>query len=279
MKILKTPAAMRRWSALERRKGKTIGFVPTMGCLHAGHAALLERARRENDRVVLSIFVNPLQFGPNEDFARYPRTFSADLALARKAGVDAVYHPSIEAVYPDGFQTSVEVGGLSRIHDGRFRPGHFRGVATVVLKLFQASAPDRAYFGEKDYQQLVIIRRMTRDLDLPVKIVACPTVREKDGLALSSRNVYLSAQERSAAPRLYEALRWGAAELRRPGADLGSALRGMRAAVEEIPGVTIDYISVVEPEDLKDASGLDGPKRILAAIRVGKTRLIDNVRA
>ncbi len=256
--------------------GRSIGFVPTMGALHAGHASLIKRARKECDRVVVSIFVNPTQFGPKEDLSRYPRPFSADKKLCASLGVDALYHPTPAEVYPDGFKTLIEVGGLSDLLDGAFRPGHFKGVATVVLKLFQTVLPDRAYFGEKDFQQLQVIKRMTRDLDLPVKIVGCPTVREGDGLALSSRNVYLNPTERAAAPKIQQALRLGAALARRK-IPPAKVIHAVRKFIALIPKSVIDYVSLVDPETLEAARKSKGILRLLTAVRVGKTRLIDNI--
>lgn len=279
-RVIARRAQMTALAASWRKKGESTGFVPTMGALHEGHAALIRRARRENDRVVVSVFVNPAQFGPKEDFSRYPRSFAADSKLCAACGADAVYHPSPDEVYPEGFATSVEVRGLSELLCGRFRPGHFRGVATVVLKLLETVRPDRAYFGEKDFQQLVIIRRMVQDLGLPVSIVGCPTVREKDGLALSSRNAYLKPSERAAAPDIYATLKLGSelATARRAGlrpARLISRLR--REILRRIKGVQIDYISLVDSATLEDAKALEGNLRLLAAVWIGKTRLIDNV--
>lgn len=263
----------RKW----RERGQSIGFVPTMGALHAGHASLISRAGRENRRVVVSLFVNPSQFGPGEDFGRYPRPFAADRGLCASLGADALYHPSAREVYPQGFSTWVAVEGLSEPLCGKFRPGHFRGVATVVLKLLETVRPDRAYFGEKDFQQLVLIRKMARDLGLDARIVGCPTIREADGLALSSRNRYLSPAERAAAPLLYAALRAGAETARRANRP-GGVLAAARAGIRGIPGVAIDYVSLVDPSTLRETRTLSSKKlRLLAAIRVGKTRLIDNI--
>lgn len=263
-----------RWKA----KRLSIGFVPTMGALHAGHGSLIKRAKRDCDKVVVSIFVNPTQFGPKEDLSRYPRPFSADKKLCASLGVDAIYHPSVKQAYPDGFGTLVEPPArLTEVLCGKFRPGHFKGVATVVLKLFETVNPDRAYFGEKDYQQLTIIRRMVHDLDLTVQVVGCPTIREKDKLALSSRNAYLSPAERAAAPLLHQAL-----DAARRQAETG---RGRPAGIERlakklirrIPGARIDYASLVDARTLAPAQRLSGRLRLLAAVRVGRTRLIDNL--
>jgi pantoate--beta-alanine ligase len=237
-----------------------------MGALHAGHASLIRRARRENDRVVVSIFVNPAQFGPNEDFNRYPRAFAADRKLCAGCGADAIYHPSVAQVYPEGFGTFVEPpASLANVLEGEFRPGHFRGVATVVLKLLETVRPARAYFGEKDWQQLAVVRRMAADLDLDAKIIGCPTIRDADGLALSSRNAYLSAEERAAAPRIHEALKLG---------DARAAAARIRAA---LPGARIDYVRLVDAVTLVPRGPKTRALRLLAAVRVGRTRLIDNV--
>ncbi|MBI4376676.1 MAG: pantoate--beta-alanine ligase [Elusimicrobia bacterium] len=277
MILARSPSMMRNLARRWRSKNLTIGLVPTMGALHAGHASLIRRARRECDRVAVSIFVNPAQFGPNEDFARYPRSLPQDRRLCASCGADAVYHPGTQDVYPAGYRTFVEVEGLSSLLCGRFRPGHFRGVATVVLKLFQTVVPHRAYFGEKDFQQLAIIKRMSSDLHLPVKIVGCPTIREKDGLALSSRNAYLSPEERAQARRLYAGLSRGVERAAAAGAKPESVTQAVRSEILAIPGVSIDYVSLVDENTLEDAPRLSGRLRLLAAIRLGKTRLIDNV--
>ena len=277
MRILRAPEAMRAFAEGLKRRGLSVGFVPTMGALHRGHLSLIERSLRENDRTIVSIFVNPLQFGPKEDLSRYPRPVAKDNRLCRQAGVAALYRPTAEAMYPPGFATRVEVPGLSDHLCGPFRPGHFEGVATVVLKLFEAVAPHRAYFGEKDFQQLTILRRMTTDLNLPLRIVPCPTVRESDGLALSSRNAYLGPAERVAAPALHQALALGATLCRKRGARPASVRRAMLAKVRTIPGVRVDYIEIVDPRTLESVRRLSGALRIAAAIRIGKTRLIDNI--
>jgi pantoate--beta-alanine ligase len=264
--VLRTPAEMRAW---RRRGPSSVAFVPTMGALHEGHAELLRRARGLCERVVLSVFVNPAQFGPQEDLSRYPRTWEADLALARREGVDAVYFPSPEQMYPPGYSTWVEESSLSQPLCGRFRPGHFRGVTTVVLKLFNAVEPERALFGLKDAQQFFVLERMARDLDLPVSVEGVPTVREPDGLALSSRNRYLSAREREAAPALY-------AELRRVAA--GAPLAEARARLEA-SGFRVQYLECRELPGFGEAAALapDRPTLIAVAAHLGTTRLIDNV--
>ncbi|MDE2040444.1 MAG: pantoate--beta-alanine ligase [Elusimicrobia bacterium] len=264
---------VRRW----REQGLSIGLVPTMGALHEGHASLIRRARRGNDRVVVSIFVNPAQFGPGEDYARYPRALSRDLALCRRCGADAVYHPGVSQVYPEGFSTAVQVSGLSERLEGKFRPGHFRGVATVVLKLLETTRPERAYFGEKDYQQLTLVRRMASDLDLGVAIVGCPTARQPDGLALSSRNAYLSPRERALAPAIHAAL-VAARGLARGGASPKAVERRARARIlASIPQARVDYVELVDARTLRPAERARGRLRLLAAVWLGKTRLIDNI--
>ncbi len=254
-----------------------LGFVPTMGYLHEGHLALVRRARAECPSVAVSIFVNPTQFGPREDFARYPRDPERDLSLLEKEGVDLVFMPEAAEMYPPGFDTWVEVGTITRRLEGRARPGHFRGVATVVCKLFNIVQPRRAYFGEKDAQQLRVVRKMVRDLNLPVEIVPVPTVREPDGLALSSRNVYLSPQERQEALALSAALRL-AQELVARGERRASVIRArMRRRIRQEPDARIDYVSVADAETLEELSVVDRPALVSLAVRIGTTRLIDNV--
>jgi pantoate--beta-alanine ligase len=261
-----------------RRSGQRVGFVPTMGALHEGHASLVRVARdRVGDGVVVvSVFVNPMQFGAGEDLDRYPRTLDADLELCKREGVDVVFAPSVEEVYPDGEpQVQVDPGPVAELLEGRIRPGHFRGVLTVVAKLFGLVRPDLAVFGQKDYQQLVLIRRMVRDLCQPVEIVGAETVRENDGLALSSRNAYLDADERNRAAALSRTLR--AAQLAAPeGYD--AALDAARAELRATPGVDLDYLEITTPDlaDLPDPVPAGTPARILIAARVGTTRLIDN---
>ncbi len=274
--LIRTKAALAAVVAGWRKKGLSVGFVPTMGALHSGHGELVRRAAAENDRVVVSVFVNPLQFGPNEDFGRYPRALPADRRLVAAAGADAVYAPSVEEMYPDGFRTHVEVEGLSDLYCGVYRPGHFRGVTTVVLKLFNQVRADRAYFGEKDFQQVVLLERMVRDLDIPVQVVRVPTVREGDGLALSSRNRYLTDAERAAAPSLRLALRAGRTESQRRGATPKSVSAAVRSALQGTP-LKLQYAAVCDAVTLEPAKDLRGPRRLLAAAYLGKTRLIDNL--
>ena len=275
MDALATPAEMRAW-----REGRSasLGLVPTMGFLHEGHLALARRALAENAATVASIFVNPAQFGPAEDFERYPRDEGRDLRLLRELGVDAVYLPSAAAMYPDGYETWVTVERTARRLEGASRPEHFRGVATVVTKLFNAVRPARAYFGRKDAQQLRLVRRLARDLDLPVDVVACDTVREPDGLAMSSRNAYLSAGDRAVAPVLSRALAAAAARYA-AGERSADALRAAaRETLEAEPRAAIDYVSLADSASLAEIAGeMDGPALLSLAVRFGPVRLIDNV--
>jgi pantoate--beta-alanine ligase len=259
--------ASRRW----RREGKSIGLVPTMGALHAGHLSLVDAARRENDIVVASVFVNPIQFGPNEDLARYPRDWDRDFGLLDEAEVDAVYRPSVEAMYPPDASTRVRLDGLAEPLEGAARPGHFEGVATVVTKLFGAVVPDRAYFGQKDAQQVAVVKRLVRDLDIGVEIGVVPTVREPDGVALSSRNVYLTVEERAAARSLSAALRQAVAAYAEGERDPERLRAILFARLGAEPLVKIDYAEVVDPATFRKP----GTLAVIAA-RIGKTRLIDN---
>lgn len=277
MKILRSPAAMLEAVQALRHKGKTIGFVPTMGALHEGHLSLLRKARGRNDRVVASIFVNPLQFGPREDLAAYPRPKARDHALLAEEGCDLLFEPAAERFYPVGFATRVEVQGLDQRLCGAFRKGHFLGVTTVVAKLLVTCAPDRLYLGRKDYQQAVILERMIEDLNLPVDVVVCPTVREKDGLAMSSRNAYLTPEERAWAPNLYRALRETAGEIasgriRRP-------QQAEEAVARRLQGGSgrLQYAEVLQARDLSVVDPLRGPLVLAAACFLGRARLIDNV--
>lgn len=260
-----------------RERGDRIGLVPTMGALHAGHLSLVESARDECDFVVVTVFVNPTQFGPNEDFGRYPRMLDADLKACEAAGVDLVYHPESSSVYPPGFSTFVEVEGLSDVYEGAFRPGHFRGVATIVLKLLNSVLPDIAYFGRKDYQQQALIRRMCLDLDVPVEIRTCPTVREADGLALSSRNRYLSPPEREIALSLSRALNRAKERLISGESDVARVVEETRRELELTPGLTLDYFTIVHPDSLETLQTPLPEMVALVAARVGTTRLIDNL--
>jgi len=270
--VVHEPAAMRAIVAEARAAGRRVGFVPTMGALHAGHASLAARAVAECDDVAVSIFVNPTQFGPKEDFGRYPRTFAADLDLLAARGVRWVYAPATEAVYAPGDCTRIVIGGPAVPFEGQRRPGHFDGVATVVCKLFMTVPAHAAYFGAKDWQQTRVVRRMVRDLGLPIEIVVCATVREADGLAMSSRNAYLSAEERSRAVGLVEALR-SAAALWSERAPITAIEEAMRAALSA-RGVVVDYCAIADPDSLEPVA--DGDRAVaLVAGRLGSTRLID----
>jgi pantoate--beta-alanine ligase len=277
MEILRTVAELRQWSREERNDGgNTIGLVPTMGALHAGHASLIRAARASVGSVAVSIFVNPTQFGPNEDYARYPRTFEADCALAKAEGADVVFAPPVEELYPAGAATFVEVEGLSRRLDGASRPGHFRGVATVVAKLLIASEADRAFFGQKDAAQVAVLRRMAADLRLATEIVVCPIVREPDGLALSSRNIYLSAAERVQALVLNRTIRQVealAAAGERRSRVLIEAARQIFAAE---PDARVDYIELVNWKTLEPVETAEPGSLFAVAAWIGATRLIDN---
>jgi pantoate--beta-alanine ligase len=275
--LLETIAATRAAVTGARGTGKSIGLVPTMGALHRGHRALLEAARRETGFVVCSIFVNPTQFGPNEDFSRYPRTLPADLTICEEAGTDAVFFPSIAEMYPGGFATVVEVPALAQGLCARSRPTHFRGVCTVVLKLFNIVAPDIAYFGEKDAQQVRIIARMTRDLDLPLRIAPQPIVRESDGLALSSRNRYLDPDQRRQATVLQRALQEAGERIQAGERDAATVRDGMIATIATAPLAALDYAEVVDGESLQPLKTLAGPILLALAVKFGSTRLIDNL--
>ncbi len=265
-----------RLSAL-RRPGTTIGFVPTMGALHAGHGSLIEQARRGCDVVVVSIFVNPIQFNQDADYQRYPRTLDADAAFCEARGVDFLFAPDPEEMYPAPLDTYVEVARLGDHLCGAFRPGHFRGVTTVVAKLFAIVQPDRAYFGEKDAQQLAIIRRMVRDLSLPVEIVAVPTVREADGLAMSSRNKHLTPEQRGVAPVLHKALVAAAGAARSGARDTEEILRAARSVVAARPEIRLEYLEAVDPEEMQPVQTLEKPVLVAVAAWLGQTRLIDNI--
>jgi pantoate--beta-alanine ligase len=278
--VARTPAEVREALLPARRAGRRIGFVPTMGALHEGHLSLVRAAAADCDVVVASIFVNPLQFGAGEDLGRYPRDLAGDLDRLDPAGVDLVFHPDAGAFTPPTRRTTVMVDGLTAHLEGASRPTHFAGVTTIVTKLLHVVDPDRAYFGEKDYQQLAVIRRMVADLDFRVRIVGCPIVRERDGLALSSRNVYLSPQERDQALALSRALRATAdGWLGEHRGDAAWAAQRLRSILDDAPGVVPDYAVVVDPATLEPLDGhVDGPAHALVAARVGTTRLIDNHR-
>ncbi|MBI2166791.1 MAG: pantoate--beta-alanine ligase [Candidatus Omnitrophica bacterium] len=275
MKEIKNPKTLQREMERLRRSGRTLGFVPTMGALHEGHLSLVRRARRENDVVVVSLFVNPLQFGPKEDFSRYPRSLGEDRRALRQEKVDYLFRPLAPSFYLSGHQTFVEARELSRGLCGRFRPGHFRGVATVVTKLFNLVMPHRAYFGAKDYQQARIVQALVRDLNFNLEIKVLPTLRDRDGLALSSRNRYLSSRERKRALAIPRALAWARDEVRKGQRSLPSLKQGILRRLRASK-VRIDYVEFVEPDDLTPVRGLKAPFLIAVAGWVGKTRLIDN---
>jgi pantoate--beta-alanine ligase len=268
---------MKEYARQARAENRIVGLVPTMGALHRGHLSLIERARRECSPVIASIFVNPKQFGPNEDFSKYPRTFESDSEKLQRAGVDSLFAPEPPEIYPNGFSTYVNVDGLSERLEGRSRPGHFRGVTTVVMKLLQIVQPNFAYFGRKDAQQSRLIAQMARDLNLDTEIVVCPPVREPDGLALSSRNIYLSPEERKAATVLYRALDAARSEL---AAGVRDALQ-LQAVLHRTLGAErharVDYAEVVEAESFEPVVRVSKPSYILLAVFIGKTRLIDNL--
>lgn len=274
MRVIESVAAFRRARA---DAPNPLGLVPTMGFLHRGHLELVRRARAENATAAVSIFVNPTQFGANEDYATYPRDMDADLRNLEDAGVDLVFAPSVDEMYPHGFDSYVDVGRIGDRLEGEHRAGHFRGVATVVCKLLTVVRPDKAYFGQKDAQQCLVVQRLNADLNLGAEIVVCPTVRDDDGLALSSRNVYLSAAERQAALSLYRSLTL-ARQMRADGElDAAAIRRRIRRLIAEQPSAAIDYISIADADTLDELDAIDRPALISLAVRIGKTRLIDNV--
>ncbi len=269
-------SSMQRWSQAQRRAGRRIGFVPTMGALHDGHLALVRRCRRENDLVVMSVFVNPIQFAPGEDLDAYPRDKKRDILLAEGAKVDIMFFPTREEMFPPGYATYVDVEGVSSVLCGASRPGHFRGVATVVAKLLHIVQPDTLYLGRKDYQQCVVLKRMIRDLDFPVRVRTVPTVREPDGLAMSSRNRYLDEGDRRRAVVLHRSLLEGRRTVRAGERDAGKILRRIRRRIEAEEG-RIDYIVCVDPSDLKPVKRIHGRVLVAAAVKWGRARLIDNM--
>jgi pantoate--beta-alanine ligase len=275
--VVDTIAAFRSRLDGDRRAGRTVGLVPTMGYLHDGHRSLMDRARDECDLVAVTIFVNPLQFGPTEDLAAYPRDLDRDVALCDAAGVGVILAPAVEEMYPEPALTTVSVAGLGEGMEGGTRPTHFAGVATVVAKLFNITGPCRAYFGEKDYQQLIIVTRMARDLDMPVTVVPCPIRREVDGLALSSRNVYLTPDQRAAAPVLHRALQSAAASVLAGERDPGTACRLVADIVGAEPEAELDYVEVVTDGTVTRPEKLAGTVRFVAAAQVGRPRLLDNL--
>jgi len=277
LKIVKTVAEVRQAVAEPRGRRARIGLVPTMGALHAGHVSLIRAARHETGFVVVSIFVNPLQFGPQEDLSRYPRPFERDVEICRHEQVDLIFHPEPATLYPPGFQTRVDVAELQKGLCGASRPGHFRGVATVVLKLFNIVQPDVAYFGQKDAQQTRVIQRMVYDLDVPVEITVCPIVREPDGLALSSRNQYLDANQRQQATALNEALEEARQRVAAGERDAGRLIAGVRQRISTAPAAVVDYVAIVDADTLQPVETVARPTLLAVAVFFGATRLIDNV--
>lgn len=260
-----------------KQRGKTIGFVPTMGALHKGHLSLMHQAAKETDCVVVSIFVNPTQFGPQEGFKKYPRNLKQDALLCKRQGVDIIFYPDAREMYPPDYRTYVYVEGLSEGLCGKFRPGHFKGVATVVTKLFNIVSPDIAYFGQKDSQQAIIIKRLAQDLNLALKIKVMPTVREKDGLAMSSRNVYLNKQERLDVLVIFQALKMASDLIKRQVTDANTIIDRMQQLIKTKKSAQIDYISIVDLDNLAPKAKIKGKCLVAVAVWIGKTRLIDNI--
>ncbi len=277
MQTIRTRRAIRAWARARGASDKTIGFVPTMGALHEGHASLIRAARRGTDSVAVSIFVNPLQFGPGRDLDRYPRSMAEDLRLCRREGADVVFLPHVDELYPESFQTVVRVNHLTEQFEGRSRPDHFEGVTTVVTKLFHLIVPDRAFFGQKDYQQIVVIKQMVRDLDLPIQIVPCPTVRDVDGLAFSSRNRLLSAPERKAARAIFGALTAARALVRNGQRSVTKVRQAMIREIKREPLARVDYAAVADPTTLVELRVMKDRAVLLLAVWIGDTRLIDNM--
>ncbi|MCD6317750.1 pantoate--beta-alanine ligase [Candidatus Aerophobetes bacterium] len=279
MQLIEKIEEMKNYRKRIKNKGKTIGFVPTLGYLHQGHISLIKRARENCDEVVVSIFVNPLQFGPKEDYQRYPRDLSRDAEICQKEGVDVIFAPSLKEMYPKGYSTFIDMqGNLIQVLEGKFRPGHFKGVTTVLIKLFNIVYPDLSFFGEKDYQQALIVKKMVKDLNLDTKIVLSPTVREKDGLALSSRNSYLTLKERKAASVLYRSLVKAKQAIEKGEKDPERVICLMEDLISKEPLAKIDYIDLVDPLTLERISQIKGDVLAVLAVRIGKVRLIDNMR-
>lgn len=277
MNIAKTIKEVRDIIKKEKSKGKTIGFVPTMGYLHEGHLSLVRRAKEETDFVVVSIFVNPLQFGPKEDFKEYPRDLERDIKLLEEVKADLLFAPEVEEMYPPGYKTYVEVTEITDVLCGASRPGHFKGVTTVVAKLFNIVKPDKAFFGQKDAQQVAVIKKMVKDLNMDLEIVPVPTVREEDGLAMSSRNVYLNTEERKAAPILYKSLQRAKELIEKGEKNSTTILKEMEEMISKEPLAKIDYIEIVDGETLKRKDKVEGNILIALAVKIGRTRLIDNI--
>lgn len=277
MEIIENIASMHALSERKRMEGKLIGFVPTMGFLHEGHLSLIREAKKLSDIVIVSIFVNPTQFKPNEDYDKYPRDLEGDTKKVNSAGGDIIFAPSARDMYPDGYLTYVNVEGITETLCGISRPGHFRGVTTVVTKLFNIVKPHKAFFGQKDYQQSVIIKKMVRDLNMDIDIILLPTVREHDGLAMSSRNSFLSTEERKVAPVLYRALIMASEMIKNGERNTWRIYSEMKRMIESEPFAVIDYIAITDPETLTDISEIKGKTLIALAVKIGSTRLIDNI--
>jgi pantoate--beta-alanine ligase len=276
MQIIEHIQEMQRWSEIQRHRGERIVFVPTMGFLHDAHLSLVRNGKKRGDRVVVSIFVNPAQFSPNEDFAAYPRDFERDRGLLEREHADVLFHPSVREIYPEGYQTHVDVDNLSALLCGAHRPGHFQGVATVVAKLFNIVRPHVAIFGEKDYQQLQLVRRLVRDLNFAIEIVGHPIVREADGLAMSSRNIYLSPEERQAALCLFRSLRRAACMVQR-GETRGRVItEAVRGGIEKEPLARVEYVTLCDSATLEPVEEIQESALLALAVRIGETRLIDN---
>ena len=276
--VIRDPGELQRRLKVFKKEGKTIGLVPTMGALHYGHLSLAIAAKNDCDVTVVSVFVNPIQFAPNEDYDQYPRTLDADLELLSQIGVDFVFAPDPQQMYPRGFSTGVHVGGpLTEVLEGSFRPTHFDGVATVVLKLFQVSMADVAYFGQKDFQQLAVVKHMVHDLNVPIEIIGCPIIREQDGLAMSSRNKYLDKKQRKDALVLYESLTQAEYLIHSGQRNVEVIKATIRSLIEAVPDTKIDYICVADPETLREMETVAGNVVVLLAVRFGQTRLIDNM--
>lgn len=276
MEVFENIPAMKQFVRMKKAEGKTIGFVPTMGYLHSGHLSLIKKSTSQNDVTVISIFVNPTQFGENEDLDQYPRDFERDCRLAQEAGADAVFFPTAGMMYPEGYKTYVEVVDITKRLCGVTRPTHFKGVTTVVTKLFHIVAPDRAYFGQKDAQQLLVIRRMVKDLNMDIEIVGCPIVRETDGLAMSSRNLYLSEEERTQATVLNQSLEMAEKMIDSGERDSNTVKKAIKAKIGTMDLARIDYVELVDTESLLPAQQITGEVLIALAVYFGKTRLIDN---
>lgn len=278
MKIIRSVKLMQGYSNRLKRQNKRIGFVPTMGYLHEGHLSLVRRSTKENDATVVSIFVNPTQFGPREDFAKYPRDFGRDEGMLRKAGADVIFYPTPKQMYPQPYHTYVNVEGLTDVLCGRSRPGHFRGVATVVTKLFNIVKPDTAYFGQKDAQQAIVIKKMAADLDMDLKIKVMPTVRERDGLAKSSRNAYLNPRERKDAVILYKSLLLAKGMIKKGERSAHKIIGKMEELIKQKRSSRIDYAEIVDQKTLRPVENIRGEILIALAVYIGKTRLIDNLK-